>query len=303
MPSRRTQLREELLLAFSGVADGRPTWVDELREGDDAGYFSPDGAAWAVHSGMGTLVAGIRALLMQALHPGAMAGVHDWSRYRKDPLGRLIGTVRWIVCTTFGSTDQAGRETARVSRFHDRVVGEYDDNTGAHRAYAAGDPDLLRWVHLAFTDAFLGSHLEWGGRIPHGDGESGADAYVREWAIAGELMGVAEPPLSECELRGQLAAFLPELRRDERVDDVVRFIRRPPLAPRLRRAYGLLFAGAVASMPVEYRRLLGLRRSPLPVKWLTWVALRGASFALGPGPTSADVAMERITRLRAVPAP
>ncbi len=126
-----------------------------------------------------------------------MAGVHDWSRYREDPLGRLIGTVRWIVCVTFGSTEQARRETERVTRFHRRVEGEYATNDGAAAAYAAGDPDLLRWVHLAFTDAFLGSHLEWGGPIP-----GGPDAYVREWAIAGELMGVDEPPRSLAELRG-----------------------------------------------------------------------------------------------------
>ena len=242
---------------------------------------------------MGTLVAGIRALLMQALHPGAMAGVHDWSRYREDPLGRLIGTVRWIVCVTFGSTEQARRETERVTRFHRRVEGEYATNDGAAAAYAAGDPDLLRWVHLAFTDAFLGSHLEWGGPIP-----GGPDAYVREWAIAGELMGVDEPPRSLAELEEQLASYRGQLRRDARVDDVVRFIRRPPLSPTLRRAYGILFAGAVASLPVEYRRLLGLRRAWWPAKTLTGLALRGAGSALGRGPGSRDFAMERVRRLR-----
>ena len=138
----------------------------------------------------------------------------------------------------------------------------------------------------------------WGGPIPHGAGESGADAYVADWATAGELMGVVEPPRSEAELRGQLAAFLPQLRRDERVDDVVRFIRRPPLSPRLRRAYGLLFAGAVASMPVEFRRLLGLRRSPLPVKLLTRLALGTAGRALRSRPGSPEYAMERVDRLR-----
>jgi uncharacterized protein (DUF2236 family) len=294
---RRDALREELLTAFSGTPDGLPTWIRELAEGDDEGFFGPGSAAWAVHGSMGTLVAGIRALLMQALHPGAMAGVHDWSRYRQDPLGRLVGTVRWIVCVTFGSTDQAQRETARVTRYHERVAGEYESNDGAARPYAAADPDLLRWVHLAFTDAFLGSHLEWGGAIP-----GGPDAYVRDWATAGELMGVADPPRSLAGLRKQLAGYRGQLRRDERVDDVVRFIRRPPLSPRLRRAYGVLFAGAVASMPVEYRRLLGLRRSPLPVKWFTGIALRGAGSALGRGPGSADIAMERVKRLRATSA-
>jgi hypothetical protein len=100
-------------------------------------------------------------------------------------------------------------------------------------------------------------------------------------------------------LRAQLAAFLPQLRRDERVDDVVRFIRKPPLSPRLRRAYWLLFAGAVASLPVEYRRLLGLRRSPLPVKLLTGLALHQAGRALRSQPGSQEYAMERVERVQA----
>lgn len=294
---RRSALRAELLTAFSGHPDGLAPWVQELGEGDDEGFFEPGGAAWTVHAGMGTLVAGIRALLMQALHPGAMAGVHDWSRYRQDPLGRLTGTVRWIVVTTFGTREQAERETARVMRFHGRVQGEYVGNDGAARDYTAADADLVRWVHLAFTDAFLGSHLEWGGPIP-----GGADEYVREWATAGDLMGVDAPPRSHAELRHQLASFRGQLRRDERVDDVVRFIRTPPLSPRLRRAYAVLFAGAVASLPAEYRELLGLRRPWWPAKTLTALALRGAGAALrrGDGRSSAEIAMGRVQRLRAL---
>lgn len=293
---RREALRAELLTAFSGTPDGLAPWVRDLATGDDEGYFEPGGPAWTVHAGLGTLVAGIRALLMQALHPGAMAGVHDWSRYRQDPLGRLTGTVRWIVVTTFGTTEQAQRETDRVMRFHARVAGEYRDNDGTDRAYTAADADLVRWVHLAFADAFLGCHLVWGGPIP-----GGPDAYVREWATAGELMGVDGPPRSVAELREQLASFDGQLRRDERVDDVVRFIRRPPLSPRLRGAYGILFGGAVASLPVQYRRLLGLRRPWWPAKTLTRVALASAGAALGSGgqPSSAQLAMQRVERLRA----
>jgi uncharacterized protein (DUF2236 family) len=292
--ARRAELRAELLRALSGDPAGQPAWMRELLDGDDAGFFGPGSAAWAVHGGMGTLVAGIRALLLQALHPGAMAGVHDWSRFREDPLGRLTGTVRWIVCVTFGSREQARRETARVERYHGRVAGSYRRSDGTDVAYSAGDPDLLRWVHLAFTDAFLACHLEWGDPIP-----GGPDGYVREWATAGELLRVPDPPVTAAGLRSQLRDYLEAgvLRRDERVDAVVRFLRRPPLGPRLRPAYGLLFAAAVATIPREYRRVLGLRRSPLPVKTLTRLVLAGAGRALGAGPTSADLARQRIAKL------
>jgi len=129
-------LRRKLLNALTGSPEGRAAWIAEIGEGDDEGYFGPESAPWEVHAAMPTLVAGIRALLMQTLHPGAMAGVHDWSRYKSDPLGRLTGTIRWIVATTFGSTDMARRESSRVARFHDRVSGTYA-SSGAEHAYSA----------------------------------------------------------------------------------------------------------------------------------------------------------------------
>ena len=110
--------RSRLLIMFSGEPDGRPKWVREVDEGDDAGYFGEGSAAWHVHGSMGTLVAGIRALLMQTLHPGAMAGVHDWSRYRSDPLGRLSGTIRWIITAARGRNENT---------MVDRLSGELMD--------------------------------------------------------------------------------------------------------------------------------------------------------------------------------
>lgn len=292
--TRRPTLRARLLTALAGDPDGTPPWVRALAEGDDAGYFADGGAVWTVHAGTGTFVAGIRALLIQALHPGAMAGVHDFSRYRDDPIGRLTGTVRWIICVTYGSTAQAARETQRVGRLHQRVRGSYESVTGP-RAYSAGDADLVEWVHLAFTEAFLGAHQRWGGQIP-----GGADSYVREWAQAGRLMRLEDPPLTEADLRARMDGFLArgELRRDDRVDDVVRFLRKAPFTGMMRLAYRVLFAAAVASLPRSYRRLLGLRRSPLPVVTLTRIVLAVSAKALEEGPRAQDFARERLRRLR-----
>jgi len=288
--------RSHLLTTFSGDSDGKPRWVDRIAEGDDVGFFGPGSASWAVHGGIPTLVAGIRALLMQTLHPGAMAGVHDWSRYRDDPLGRLSGTIQWLVTVTFADTAVARSESTRVGRFHERVVGEYVDAHGVTRPYSAGDPELLAWVHVVFTDAFLSCHRLWGGRIP-----GGADAYVREWATAGELVGVREPPRSEAALYAELDAFRDAgiLKSDERVAEAVRFIRNPPLRPSMLPAYRVLFAGAVASIPREYRDMLGLRRSPLPVVFATRIVLRFVGFVLGTRSTSEDAARSRIDRLAA----
>jgi len=288
--------RSHLLTTFSGDSDGRPRWVDAIGEGDDAGFFGPGSASWAVHGGIPTLVAGIRALLMQTLHPGAMAGVHDWSRYREDPLGRLSGTIQWLVTVTFADTAVARRESGRVGRFHDRVTGSYVDAQGSTRDYAAGDAELLAWVHIVFTESFLSCHQLWGGPIP-----GGADRYVDEWATAGGLVGVADPPRSEAGLRGSLNAFWAAgtLKSDERVAEAVRFIRNPPLRRTMMPAYRVLFAGAVASIPEEYRRMLGLRRSRLPVVWATGLVLRFVGAVLGTTSTSEDAARSRIARLAA----
>ena len=288
-------LRAQLLTAISGDPDGAPAWVRALAEGDDAGYFPEDGPAWTVHAGTATFVAGIRALLLQALHPGAMAGVHDWSRYREDPLGRLSGTVRWILCLTYGSRTQADAETARVARFHTRVAGDYVDGHGAERTYSADDAALADWVHLAFTDAFLTAHTTWGGPIP-----GGPDAYVEEWALAGRLMHVDHPPTSVAELHARLDGYLErgELRGDERAHAVVTFLRRPPFTGRMGLAYRMLFASAVATIPRRYRRLHGIRRTPLPVITATRVVLAVAERALtSGGPRANDRARERLRRL------
>lgn len=286
--------RSHLLVTLSGNSEGRPKWVNKIATGDDIGFFGPGSAAWAVHGGMATMVAGIRALLMQTLHPGAMAGVHDWSRYHEDPLGRLSGTIQWLITVTFADTVVATRESGRVAHFHDRVAGTYVDARGEEQPYAAGDAELLSWVHVVFTDAFLQSHLLWGDAIP-----GGADAYVREWATAGELIGVHDAPHSAAELAAQLEAFRSAgtLKSDSRVAEAVRFIRYPPLSRGMLPFYRIMFAGAVASIPREYRDMLGLKRSRLPAIWGTRLVLGLVRVLLGPSSTSEDAAHARLARI------
>jgi uncharacterized protein (DUF2236 family) len=273
----------------SGDPTGAPDWVQQLAHGTDEGYFGPDSAPWVVHGSLPTLVGGIRALLMQALHPGALAGVMQHSRYEQDALGRLAGTTQWLTVVTFGDTAAADRECARVRGMHRKVVGTYATEQGA-RPYAASDPDLLRWVHIAFTDSFLATHRVWGGPIPGGD-----DAYVREWAKAGELVGVVDPPRSVADLEQQLADYAPDLRGGEAALATVDFIRHVPVPLAGRPAYAVLFAGAVSTMPPEHRRLLELPNLPRSVtKPAVGAILGGLSLALGPASPSQRAAHERV---------
>jgi uncharacterized protein (DUF2236 family) len=280
--------RAYILSSFSGSPDGAPDWVRAMGDGNDEGFFGPGSAVWHVNGGTPVIVAGFRALLMQALHPGAMAGVHDWSRFKEDPLGRLSGTVRWVLSTTFDDRAGATESSEYVKHLHERVQGTYGDAV----PYSANDQHLLRWVHLVFEEAFLSCHQAWGAPIP-----GGADQYVAEWAIAGELMGVDEPPRSEQQLRQQLAAFDDELVYDDRVADTVRFLRHPPLRRSLRFGYAILFAGAVSTLEPRYRRLLRLRRPWWPARATTRIALAVVERILGRPSSSERFAMARIALL------
>jgi uncharacterized protein (DUF2236 family) len=295
----KTQLR-------TTFTDGDPTipqWQFEFENGDDLGYFPVGSAVWTVHSSMTPTVAGIRALLLQALHPGAMAGVHAHSSFREEPLGRLANTIRWIFTVTYGSRVAAQEGSAFVQRLHTRVHGTYTDSRGTEKPYSAADPDLIRWVHLAFTDAFVAAHAAYGGAIP-----GGVDEYVAEWAAAGELMGLEDPPRSEAELRSQLAAFDDELVNSDQVQEALTYIRRPPLPRSQRLGYRVLFAGAVATLEPRHREMLGLRVPslgpiPLPIRSAVRLVLGVIRLGLGPEGPAETAAKNRIRRVSGTAGP
>ena len=296
----RLKARGQILTMLSGDPNGEPDWVKAISDGSDQGYFGPDSAVWHVNGGIPVIVAGVRALLMQTLHPGAMAGVHDHSRYASDPIGRLSGTVRWVVTTTFGSTDTVGNETSRVSKLHTRVKGEYQPGNPPEtsKVYSAHDEDLIAWVHVVFTDAFLRAHREWGDEIPTDrEGESGEDRYVREWAEAGRLMGMTNPPTSVAELERALEDFRPVLRADDRVKEALRFLTKPPLPRLARLPYSILVGGAIITIDPQYREMLGLRKPWWPASFLTKIMLVIIGRTLGTESTSRQRARERIARL------
>lgn len=281
----------------SGEPNGAPEWVTQLSSGTDKGFFGPGSAAWTVHGSLPTLVGGVRSLLMQALHPGALAGVDEHSRYEADPLGRLSGTTQWLTVVTFGDTAMAERECSRVRGMHRKVTGTYVTAQGEEQDYKATDSDLLRWVHVAFTDSFLSTHLVWGGSIP-----GGPDQYVREWAIAGELVGVTDPPRSFDELQDQLKAFKPDLCGGERALRTAKFVRNAPVPLAAKPPYSALFAGATATMPKYQRDLLGLPTIPLTVVKPVVAGMLGSlGWVLGPTSPSMKAAHERAATFDSTP--
>jgi len=276
--------------------DGIPPWLPIVAEGEDAGLFLPTDAPWIVHADFGTLVGGIRALLMQALHPGSLAGVQQHSRYEQDPLGRLAGTIRWLTVTTFGSIEAVQKEAARVNRLHERVTGKYLPTEGTPRPYKAADADLLLWVHIAFMDSFLRAHQNYSSALIPG----GADAYISLWSKSVAPLGLDSAPMSEADLIESMKRFESELVVTDRTREVVKFIQFPPL-PRLATSiYRLLFAAAVASLEPRYREILNLRTLPAWfVKPTTRSLLRLMRTAIGPESPIEDAAKARLQRIGA----
>lgn len=300
MPNNALQeaLSKRFRRLLSGDPDGVPPWLEVIAAGDEPGLYLPTDAPWVVHADFGTLVGGIRALLMQALHPGSLTGVANHSRYEQDALGRLAGTIRWLTVTTFGSHTAVANESGRVNRMHTRVTGEYQTAGGEQRPYKAADPDLLLWVHIAFMDSFLRCHQMYAWReIP-----GGADSYIALWSKSVEPLGLSSAPMNELEMLAEIERQKPLLIATEKTLDVVKFIRYPPLPRLARPTYRLLFEAAVLSLPIEFRSMLGLRAKP---RWmiqpLTRGVLRFIRLAIGPESPIEDGAIDRLKRIGVLP--
>jgi uncharacterized protein (DUF2236 family) len=223
----------------------------------DKGLFGPDSVTWRVHSDAAMLIGGIRALLMQTLHPRAMAGVADHSAYRTDPTGRLWRTAGYVGTTTFGTTKEAKAAIAMVKRVHTRVVG----TTPTGEPYSANDPHLLAYVHATLVDSFLQSYTAYGAKGKLSAAE--ADQYVAEQARIAVLFQAEAFPTSTAELKQWMAGIRPELRSTPAAREAVRFLLFPPLQPQLLPVYGVLAAAAVSSLPLWARWELRVPKLPL----------------------------------------
>lgn len=185
----------------------------------DDGYFGPASVTWRVAGDLSAPVAGLRALLMQALHPLAMAGVDQHSDWRRDPVGRLAATSAYLATVTFGDRAAADRAAARVRLVHEHVRGEADGVP-----YSASDPALLLWVHATFVDSGLAGCELFG--TPAAD----ADAYVREMAISAELLGVPRSliPADAAALADFITSLLPRLTLTQAARESASYLLDPP---------------------------------------------------------------------------
>ncbi len=226
--------------------------ADRIWRTEGERWFGPDDAIWSVHASSAMFVGGIRALLVQSLHPLAMAGVAGHSGFKGDPWGRLQRTSHYLATTTYATAPDAERAIRTVRAIHRRVRGTAPDA----RPYAADDPHLLAWVHAAEADSFLTAYQEYS---PTPLGPHDADAYVAQIGTVSARLGVLEPPQTVAELDATLAAYRPELAATPAALEAADFLlHHPPLPLAARGPYAALAAGAVALTPQWAREMLGL---------------------------------------------
>lgn len=253
-----TRMRERLgegLFAMVAGPEG-PQRRERIHGAAGPRWFAPDRPIREVHADASMFVGGLRALLLQSLHPLAMAGVAEHSDYRGDPWGRLQRTSTFLAFTTFGTASDAQRAVDKVRGIHRRVHGVARDG----RPYRADDPHLLEWVHIAEIDSFLLAHRLYGAKPLD---QSGRDAYVSDTARVASALGVVDPPQTEAELRERIAAFRPELRSSEAARDAARFLLITPPLPLLARGpYGVIAATSVSMLPSWARPPLRLPYFP-----------------------------------------
>ncbi len=246
----RARVGEEL---FARVA-GKDGHAARARVHDTPGprWFPQGSAIRRVHGDASMWVGGLRALLLQSLHPLAMAGVAGHSGYRGDPWGRLERTSTFLAFTTFGAADDAQAMIDRIRAVHERVKGKAPDG----RAYRASDPHLLRWVHITEADSFLTAHQRYGARPLDA---ARADEYVAQVARVAIALGATDVPTTTADLAECIESYRPELAATPAAIDTAKFLlHEPPLPAAVKVPYSLLAAGSVALLPEWARSELQL---------------------------------------------
>ncbi|MEY9932084.1 uncharacterized protein (DUF2236 family) [Catenulispora sp. GP43] len=250
----RHRLRAELFGRVAGP--GGPAARKRIHDTPGPRWFAPDRPIRIVHGDASMFIGGLRALLLQSLHPLAMAAVAGHSGYRSDPWGRLQRTSTFLAFTTFGTAEDAQHAVDTVRAVHERVRGTVDG-----QPYHASDPHLLGWVHVAEVDSFLRAYQRYG-RRPLSPAQ--ADGYIADAAFVATALGVLDPPTTRAELVDRLRAYRPELRATTQAREAARFLLAdPPLPWAARPPYAVLAANAVALLPRWARKPLHLPYLPL----------------------------------------
>ncbi len=234
--------------------------VDAVDPDADAGLFGPGTLTWRLHADPVFMVSGLRALLLQALHPVAAFGVAEHSSFREDVWGRFTRTAEYVAVTTFGSTTEALTMGSRVQALHS-TMGGVEPSSG--RAYRVDDPDLLAWVHNCLVDSTLAVAQRAGTELSDED----ADRYVEEQVRAAALVGLDgdDVPHDRAGLDAYFTTVHPQLRATAVAREEASYVLAPPMRGRYAAAlpaWTSLAGLAFATLPGWARRLYSIPEVP-----------------------------------------
>lgn len=252
----QTRLRQALaqqIRGMTGSSSGPP--IAFLEPAGDVGWFGPDSVTWKVHAHLvSMLVGGLSSLLIQAMHPGALAGVWDHSSFRTDLRARLGRTAYFIAATTYGGCEMAQQAIDLVNSIHARVNGVRPDG----KPYDARDPHLLRWVHLGETLSFIKAYRTFGDpALPL----FMQNQYMAEMQRIGQALGATDLPTTLASANDMLLSYRPELVVDDRVGEVIKLIQNFPSRRRDRPFVKLIVQAAFDMLPDWALADLGLVRA------------------------------------------
>lgn len=184
----------------------------------DPGLFGPQSVVWKVHADFSAMmVGGLSSLMIQALHPRALAAVWDHSNFREQLKARLGRTALFVASTTYGSLAMATQSIARVNAIHAKIEGT--DQQG--QPYKANEPDLLRWVHLIETMSFLNAYQHLAIRpLCLAD----CNCYVVEMNKVGQMLGATHLPNTLHELQQAIEQYESVLTFDQRTRETLQSI-------------------------------------------------------------------------------
>jgi uncharacterized protein (DUF2236 family) len=233
-----------------------------MADSRDVGLFGPDSVTWRVHAEPVLLVAGLRSLFLQSLHPRAVAGVVQNSGYKADPWGRLLRTINYVAIVVYGTTAQAQAAGRRIRSIHASLTAT-DPRTG--EPFRIDEPDLLRWVHVSEVESFLDTAKRAGVPLTQSD----VDGYYTEQRRAAALVGLDPDtvPGTAAEVEAYYRQVRPELAMTPEAAKTLAFLALPPLPWRLaltpaRLVYSGVAATSFGLLPPWARRLYGLPGLP-----------------------------------------
>lgn len=242
---------------------------------DDPPWCPEDGASWKIHGDPAGMVGGLLALWIQALHPLALAGVMEHSKFEEDPFGRLERTGTFVMTTTFGPGSEAQAAVDLVMRVHQHINGIAPDG----RHYSALDGELVDWVHCALLLAMARSWLRYGRRPDAGL----LDDYVAEQRHVALSLGDEDPPNDWNDLLEHIERHRPNLAVNSQTRFMDKWLRTPTLPGPWRLmmpAHQMLHSAALAAAPDWVHELYGNRRV-LPGRFLGEAFTVGTSTLLG----------------------